>query len=317
LTRFKPPEDFTWQMVSNVDAPEFAANDIQQFDDETWTGRVERISLDREMQVFITKAEAFRDFTMRVNSDRTGQFLRFNTFLSGGHDIFLPGFGWHRMSAGKTTYFRPTGGYADFRVVAGDKYEFVGYSFSIEMVRAFLGDDVPPSWRKFLADDVESSIVDTLVPTPDIMLLIHQIARNTHVGRVRNIQIEGLALQALASNAALFQVPVSTSLTGREEKKIALAREFLLHDMRCPPTLAEMAKEVGLGARKLSQGFKELYGDGPFSILKDHRLDQARLALLDNVASLKEVSWQVGYGHVSNFSNAYKERFGVNPSEDT
>jgi len=46
-----------------------------------------------------------------------------------------------------------------------------------------------------------------------------------------------------------------------------------------PPTLRELADEVGLSLKKLKEGFKEIYGDTVFSFLFDYKMDYARKLL--------------------------------------
>jgi AraC-like DNA-binding protein len=49
--------------------------------------------------------------------------------------------------------------------------------------------------------------------------------------------------------------------------------------------------------------------------MRDHRLEHARLALEQGAANLKEVSFRVGYNHVSNFVHAFRARYGAPPRQ--
>ena len=60
-----------------------------------------------------------------------------------------------------------------------------------------------------------------------------------------------------------------------------------------------MALAAGLSERRLSAAFRLAFGAGPFEVLRDHRLEHARQALEQGGVSLKEVSFRVGYSHVS------------------
>jgi len=51
-----------------------------------------------------------------------------------------------------------------------------------------------------------------------------------------------------------------------------------------------MAHKVSMNARKLPQGFRERYGGGPFTTLKNYRLDQARLALVESACNSRQRS---------------------------
>ena len=313
----KHMENYSW--LTNHE-PEPAGTDFSNIpqDNENWSGLIERITLNQKIQVLLSKTQIHKDFELRLHSERDEPFFRFVTILDGEHEKFLEGYGWTTCEVGHSYCFRVSDKYpyADFRYKAGTDINLVSYSFSTDLVQSFLGEDLPESWHKFMAAEQDVGMLDALEYSADAMHHIHQMAQCPHVGRIREIDLEGLALRALAAHAGMFHKLKETSLSAAEMKKIAGAREYLLANMRKPPTLMEMAHEAGMNARRLSRGFKEIYGDGPFAILKNYRLDQARLALLEGGVPLQEISWRVGYRHSNNFSTAYKERFGVNPSQD-
>lgn len=85
--------------------------------------------------------------------------------------------------------------------------------------------------------------------------------------------------------------------------------------MRSPPTLGELADAVSLSERRLSAAFRLEFGIGPFEMLRDHRLEHARQAMEQGVVNLKEVSFRVGYNHVSNFVHAFRARYGASPRQ--
>jgi len=49
--------------------------------------------------------------------------------------------------------------------------------------------------------------------------------------------------------------------------------------------------------------------------LRNERLDHARLAFHSGAVTLKEVSFRVGYNHVTNFINAFTQRYGAPPRQ--
>ena len=76
-----------------------------------------------------------------------------------------------------------------------------------------------------------------------------------------------------------------------------------------------MALAAGLSERRLSAAFRLAFGAGPFEVLRDHRLEHARQALEQGGVSLKEVSFRVGYNHVSSFVHAFRARYGAPPRQ--
>jgi len=313
----KHQENYSWLTDHGPEPEGIDFCNVPQ-ENEKWSGLIERYTLNQKIQVIISNTQIHQDFELRMHSDRKEPFFRFVTILDGAHEKFLEGLGWVNCEVGHSYCFRVADQYpySDFRYKAGTNIKLVSYSFATDLVKSFLWEDLPEDWNKFLAEKPEVGMLDALANSPDAMHNVHQMAQCPHVGRIREIDLEGLALRTLAAHAAMFQKPKASNLGTADMKKIEQAREILLANMREPPTLMDMAHKVGMNARKLSQGFKEIYGGGPFTILKNHRLDQARLALVEGGTPLQQVSWRVGYNHPHNFSSAYKERFGVSPSED-
>ena len=68
-----------------------------------------------------------------------------------------------------------------------------------------------------------------------------------------------------------------------------LPKEIILKRMTDPPTLDELAIEIGLSLKKLKDGFKQIYGDTVFSYLLDHKMDEARKMLESQKYNVNEV----------------------------
>jgi AraC family transcriptional activator of pyochelin receptor len=98
-----------------------------------------------------------------------------------------------------------------------------------------------------------------------------------------------------------------------EVARIYRARELLLADLHNPPTIKELARLTGTNARKLSLGFRALYGQPPFAYLKAYRLEQALAALRRGERPVQAIAAEVGY-RPAHLSAAFRKRFGRPPS---
>lgn len=98
-------------------------------------------------------------------------------------------------------------------------------------------------------------------------------------------------------------------------QKIRLAKKILIERMTDPPTIPELAKEVGLNEYRLKEGFKNIYSTTVFKYLNDYRLDVARQALDENDMKVNEVAYQIGYTNPSHFIAAFRKKFGVTPKK--
>ena len=59
--------------------------------------------------------------------------------------------------------------------------------------------------------------------------------------------------------------------------------------MTDPPSLDELAREIGLSLKKLKDGFKQIYGDTVYAYLLDHKMDEARKMLESQKYNVNEV----------------------------
>jgi AraC family transcriptional activator of pyochelin receptor len=105
----------------------------------------------------------------------------------------------------------------------------------------------------------------------------------------------------------------SPAPTRTERDKLFAARELIETRLDDPPTLPEVARQIGLNEFKLKRGFKALFGQTMFSYLTEQRLELALRLLLDTDKTAAEIGFQLGYRTPQHFNEAFKRRFGVTP----
>lgn len=97
--------------------------------------------------------------------------------------------------------------------------------------------------------------------------------------------------------------------------KIKKAKQIVIDNMAEPPSLHQLAEQIGLTVSKLNDGFKHIYGDSIFNFLLDYKLEYARKMLLSKKYNVSEISLQVGYSTASHFISAFKKRYGTTPKQ--
>ena len=98
-------------------------------------------------------------------------------------------------------------------------------------------------------------------------------------------------------------------------RKIRRAKEIILQRMTNPPSLENLAVEIGLSLKKLKEGFKELYGDTVYSYLLDHKMEEACRMLNTQKYNVNEVGLRLGYSTASHFIAAFKKKYGTTPKK--
>lgn len=176
-------------------------------------------------------------------------------------------------------------------------------------------------------DDLPELVRTAVRPGADPLSLMRSLAapavraaenlsRPLYAGRMGTLYREAKVLELLAHqlDALRHDDLPRIELSPRELNRVREARDRLVADLAQPPGLHDLAHSVGLSAKRLNLGFRQLFGTTVFDYLRDARLDLARQILDAGIdVPLKQIAWRVGYTQSSNFINAYRRRFGIPP----
>jgi AraC-like DNA-binding protein len=149
---------------------------------------------------------------------------------------------------------------------------------------------------------------------------IHQILNCPYQGSLRRLYLESKTLELIAHNLAQLVVDKNgydktfTLLSGDIER-VREARDVLICNMENPPSLLELAKQVGINKNKLNHGFHQVFGTSVFEHLRISRLERARKLLESKEMNVTEVAFEVGYEYQRSFTRAFKRHFGTNPKD--
>lgn len=155
--------------------------------------------------------------------------------------------------------------------------------------------------------------------TPHMQQVVNLILTAPFRSATRRMYLEGKSMELIALMLEHFVFPpqkpgAPASLNQADIERIRAAHEHLLANMQNPPSLLGLARYVGLNDFKLKKGFRQMFGNSVFGCLHEHRMDQARRLLRDSDKSIKEISYAVGYKNAHSFSDAFKQYYGVRPS---
>jgi len=98
-------------------------------------------------------------------------------------------------------------------------------------------------------------------------------------------------------------------------RKIRMAKDIILDRMTDPPSLIQLASEIGLSLKKLKEGFKQLYGETVYAYLLDHKMEEGRRMLDSQKFNVNEVGTNLGYSTASHFIAAFKKKYGTTPKK--
>jgi len=152
--------------------------------------------------------------------------------------------------------------------------------------------------------------------TQAMHLLIEQIkdtAQQTHACCGPFVVAKGLELLWLFSHA--WVTAGESPMPDQDRKAIEKARHILERNLVEPPSLGDLASQVGMSLSKFKQVFRQSYHIPPYAYLRKARMEKAMCMLQLDGVRVTETALEVGYNSVSHFAKAFASHFGVSPSE--
>lgn len=129
------------------------------------------------------------------------------------------------------------------------------------------------------------------------------------------IMVESQAIQLFIQMVrlnGLGQEPAKGGLSPFDLKRVVAIIEDRLGD---PPSLDEMAREIGVSRRHFSRAFKQSTGKSPHAFVAAHRLARAVDLLRTTELSATEIAFDCGFASSSHFTYAFKRAYGTGPLE--
>tara|TARA_B100001057_G_scaffold328645_1_gene329011 strand:+ start:245 stop:1129 length:885 start_codon:yes stop_codon:yes gene_type:complete len=160
---------------------------------------------------------------------------------------------------------------------------------------------------------------DDIEIKPMVLIVLQQIINSSVNSSIRDLYLKGKIYELLSLH---FQKDESSLgeycpflVDEQNVIKIRKAKDIVIGNIAEPPSLQELANEVGLNIKKLKEGFKQIYGDTVFSFLFDYKMEYAKRLLETNQHNVNEVGLKVGYSTASHFIAAFKKKFGTTPKK--
>ncbi|WP_179021527.1 AraC family transcriptional regulator [Winogradskyella forsetii] len=155
--------------------------------------------------------------------------------------------------------------------------------------------------------------------SPSMAVVLNQLMSFNLNSSIKQLYFKGKAYELLSlffnrsEDADIEQCPFLVDEVN--VAKLKKAKDIIIANMAEPPTLQELADEIGLSLKKLKEGFKQIYGDSVFSFLFDYKMEVARKLLESGDYNVNEVGLKVGYSTGSHFIAAFKKKFGTTPKK--
>lgn len=153
--------------------------------------------------------------------------------------------------------------------------------------------------------------------TPTMENIVHElrgscISNSTYrlIAESKALELIALYLQQLEWRNA-YKQPVNC----HEMQCLQTAKNYLAQHYQDPPSIEYLSRLVGLNRRKITEGFKAMYGKTISDYVFYLRMEKAKTLLLSHHSNISFVAEQVGYQHQSNFTKAFKRYAGLPPRQ--
>ncbi len=156
----------------------------------------------------------------------------------------------------------------------------------------------------------------SLPMTKDMYNVAVHAFHHPYQGTAARLHLQGCGLELLAlqiDRLTRHAIHWEKPLRRCDEERIRMAGDILVQKMERPPTIPELALQVGMNSAKLQRDFKQVFGTTIGQFLVQQRMICARELLLTRDIDVVQTALAVGYSNVSHFIRCYKKTFGVTP----
>lgn len=190
-----------------------------------------------------------------------------------------------------------------------------------EVLKAlYLGSahELPPVLQAFLEGNLEQTTGRALPLSAAMLRCLEDVHACSLEGRRRRLFLHSKALEIVCQALEAFDQSEcfrSVESTKHTARGVLRAQHFLAENFVNPPSLEELAAEVGLSRSALCTGFRQILGQSVYEYVRDLRMQEALALLSEGDDSIIQIAYAVGYNRPSAFSAAVQRHFGASPSK--
>ncbi|MEH1830633.1 MAG: AraC family transcriptional regulator [Nostoc sp.] len=297
---------------------------LWQYPSQFGKGYCRNIQLREGLGLLISNYQ-LRDRLIIKVPERGGDFVAYDLWVSGsgeGRDVHTGKY----LAGGAGQYLFSSGGTIPSQIgisSTAQPHLAISVWMTQELFRSFAGNaqkEVSSSLQHLLRQPTQELYQRLGTITPVMQGLVQQILCCPYQGLTKRMYLESKALELMTllveeELEAKESRHNPTALKPNDIDRIHHAKNILLENLDNPPSLIELAKQVGLNDRSLKQGFRRVFGTTAFGYLHDYRLEKARQLLNTGEIKVIEVADSIGFASRSYFTAAFKRKFGLSPKE--
>jgi AraC-like DNA-binding protein len=178
--------------------------------------------------------------------------------------------------------------------------------------------ELPALLQSFLAGTLKQTASRRLALKSDLLRCLEDLRRCDQEGLARTLFLRSKGFEIFCH--VLKMLELDEGFGGADaslvtSRGVLRAQQILRQRFVSPPSLDDLAREVGVSRSSLCAGFRQIVGQSIGSYVQELRMEQALELLSDSSQPITEVAYSVGYCHQSSFTVAVQRRYGMSPSE--
>ena len=292
-------------------------NNSKKFLESVDAGSISEITVDKEIFVAIHQNET--NILQNFNKLVSKEFIQFHFCLKGSCElVFNEGSYKLSLSKGKSLLLYNPQRTLPINLLNNTNSTVITLLISIKKFHLLFSDEA--SYITFLSkENILKKYYTEETISPSMSIVLTQLLNFSLNKSVKPLYFKAKTFEILSlyfntsDEANLEQCPFLVSETN--VNKIKLAKDIIINRLAEPPSLIDLANEIGLSLKKLKEGFKQIYGDSVYSFLIDYKMELARTLLESGDYNVNEVGLKIGYSTSSHFIAAFKKKYGVTPKK--
>jgi AraC-like DNA-binding protein len=221
-----------------------------------------------------------------------------------------------RISSPRNNMFLTSDVPMDFSVVPKQPF----YVLDIAFTESWLANqltDADPSFRSIFDSYVNDSANPVLMEPCTIEeynmlreLEVSMVADNEDVLFIRS-RVYSLIVSFF--NKVVNKTDPALVTTTVHYDQMVQAEMLLMEDLKKPPKIEMIAREVGLSVSSLLRQFKLMFGKSVYEYYVEKKMELAKKMLLEDKMSIKAIAETLGYKQASAFIQVFSKQHGCSP----
>jgi AraC-like DNA-binding protein len=244
----------------------------------------------------------------------------FCSLYSGQIDIdweAIKGYGRTSLTPGNYVMSCGAGNYA-IAMKTGVPCKVVGIILTPETLHTIVRpDDSHSIALSHIYPDAEGACIcwQDSVPSAQASMAGAQLLGCGMTGKGRQLYLESKSIELLSVYLDMLQGQRLgfDDFCMEDIQKLNNARNILVERMADPPGISELSRLCCINEFKLKKGFKKVFRQTVYEILRKERMARAKRLIEEREYSVSNAAYEVGYSSVSRFIAAFKGEHGATP----